>query len=172
MFNKRSAQRRKRAYNHLKNSAQERHRAEKHSNHTIDASTLVEQDSLNPPQTSPWPSIFSHSIYVRGLRDRTNKLLSYPPKLSDLILPWPGGVRGASESAAPSGVQGVPNRITESSNSRARCRPHTPPGTARICTVAPPKPPKVDFLRVHFSVHFSDPLFLVSGRSRSGPKRV
>ena len=23
---------------------------------TLDASTLVEQDSLNPPQTSPWPS--------------------------------------------------------------------------------------------------------------------
>ena len=30
-------------------------------------------------------------------------------------LPWPGGVRGAIESAAPSGVRGVPNRNSNSS---------------------------------------------------------
>ena len=133
--------------------------APKHLYSTIDASTLVEQDSLNPPQTAPWPSICSHSIYVRGLRDRTNKLLSDPPKLSDLILPWPGGVRGASESAAPSGVRGVPNR-----NRIRQFQAQMPSAHSAGISLTPiQKPPKVDCLRVHFSVHFSDPLFRASG---------
>ena len=51
MFNKRSAQRRKRAYNHLKNSAQARHRAEKHSNHTrgVKGGSWNEFGAFGPP---------------------------------------------------------------------------------------------------------------------------
>ena len=44
--------------------------------------------------------------------------------------------------------------------------------SAAPCPDASQNPPKVDFLRVLFSVHFSDPLFRASGGSRSGPKRV
>ena len=69
-------------------------------------------------------------------------------------------------------MHGVQDRKWDSSNSRARWGPHTPPGSAGIYLTPISNHPKVDFLRVLFSVHFYDPLFLVAGGSRSGPNRV
>ena len=70
----------------------------------------------------------------------------------------------SAKSAAPSGVRGVPDKITELSFFKPRCRPHTPPGRARITTLAPPKPPKVDFFEGPFFGPFFGPPFSGLGR--------
>ncbi len=100
MFNKRSAQRRKRAYNHLKNSAQERHRAEKHSNHTNVTNPMfnvcflrcINPSGTRQPQSTANVTMPIHlfAFYIRAGSARPLKQTTIrSPQPIQSILPWP-----------------------------------------------------------------------------------